>query len=106
MSITTALLLQLSSTELPPELASFDLRNVPRPTATDCDAATLRPNDIVICARRAEAAPDDGRYQQDSLVPRAEVAIGNSRLSMDAEQVELSRGEISQRAMLRLKIPF
>ncbi|NJC33358.1 hypothetical protein GGR88_000832 [Sphingomonas jejuensis] len=106
MSAAIALLMQMSLANPPPDLASFDLKDVARPAAADCTRATLQPNEILVCARRAAPPLDDGRYSQEALLPRAEIGVGGARLSVDAEQATLSRGETSQRAMVRLRIPF
>ena len=78
----------------------FDLRQVaPAPTA----------NEIIVTGHRRE---DRGlqpltAFSQEQGLPRAETSIGgNLRAGIVAEQKTLGGGVISNRAMVKLKIPF
>ncbi len=73
-----------------------------------CEAATAS-NDIVVCGDpegdaqyRLKPLPD--RFEP-SGPPRAEMAIGNTKASVETESVQLG-GVISKRLMVRLKLPF
>lgn len=64
-------------------------------------------DEVVVCGRRAEPyrlkrIPE--RYE-DSLLPKAEIGIGGAKLAVEGEQGNVG-GIPSNRAMMRLKLPF
>ena len=84
----------------------FDLRALAG--ARGCSAG--EPADILVCGRR-RAAPDypieaaERMFRTEPLV--AEIRLsGNFRGDVQVESVQLDRGAVSRRAMVRVRIPF
>ena len=66
------------------------------------------PGSIIVTGRRVEhRLRDSAPVEKEPLFPRAEMKLfGDVRASVDAEQVDMGRGETSKRAMVKIKIPF
>lgn len=87
----------------------FDLRNF-RPE-TSCESDTGRPDEIVVCAPgdslerfRLRRLPSD-KFEQKPI--RAETGlIGRVKVATEVEQETMTDGTISNRLMVRLKVPF
>jgi hypothetical protein len=103
MSLVTALLMQ--ATLAPPDI-DFDLRHVPAPAA--CTPG--RGDEIVVCGRL-----DSGEHRLSPLPdttyaeapPKAETKLfGDVVGSAVMEAEEVANGVVSNRIMLRMKIPF
>ena len=104
MTMVTLLLMQAATLAAP---VDFDLRRLP--PREGCARATG--DEIVVCA-----SPDDSpRHrlpplavrEQEPLLPRAEFGIvGEIRGAVENEAVELPGGVVSNRIMLRMKVPF
>ena len=91
----------------------FDLRRLARGDASRFSIAPRCRRDgdaILVCARR----PTGGEYDTEAWEPvfaqrpiRAEARLfGDATGAVELEQVELLRGEISNRIMVRLRLPF
>jgi hypothetical protein len=81
-----------------------------RPTAPAPRCGTAGPDgEVVVCAAPQEAfrlRPLPDRYDADApALPRAETKIGNATLAAEGEQAGVG-GFVSNRAMMRLKVPF
>lgn len=95
--------LQASAVSGPPLDVPRKLRatNACKPDAADPDA-------IVVCARRDEPYRLKPLPQRadDPAIPKAETTLlGKTRLAVEGEQAGVG-GFVSNRAMVRLKIPF
>jgi len=120
MSLAFMLLVQAAAAAAPPPLPptagllriDFDLGRY-RPAESgsgSCTGAGADPEEVVVCGRRRQ----DGGYPFAEwarlFAPRPLVAeigiIGNVRGDMHVESVVLDRGAVSNRVMLRLKLPF
>ena len=66
------------------------------------------PGAIIVTGRRVEhRLKDSAPVQKEPIFPRAEMRLfGDVRASVDTEQADMGRGETSNRAMVKLKIPF
>lgn len=85
-------------------MPDFDLEQV-RPAPAPCGSASGE--DIVVCGRRRDQrlqAPDE-RFEPDHRLPKAEVGVGGAKLSVEGEAASIG-GIPTNRAMIRLKIPF
>jgi len=84
------------------EANAFDLAKLP--PARSCTSGSS--GDIVVCGDRSryrlEDLPD-GRFEDKPL--RADMRIGNAQAGLRVETKELP-GAISQRVMVKLKLPF
>ena len=103
MSLLTALLLQ---TAMPPPDIDFDLRDVP--AMRSCHEA--RGDEIVVCGRldpdehRVPPLPDAAYAEAP---PKAETKLfGDVVGSAVMEAEEVANGVVSNRVMLRMKVPF
>jgi hypothetical protein len=99
-----AILVLLQSLPLA-DAAGFDLRNYqsPRP---GCGSSTSR--DIVVCGRTTDRGNrvQAGELPPDPILPRAEFDVGGgAKISVDGEGAGVG-GFVSNRVMLRLKVPF
>lgn len=77
----------------------------------DFDLRTVKPatDEIVVTARRQDdqRMPPLTAYVAEEALPRAETGLfGNVRGAITAEQHALPGGVISNRAMVKLKVPF
>ena len=76
------------------------------------DLARMKPSaeagDIVVTGRRRDHRLHEGlRETEESTLPRAETGLfGKVRGSIEGEQEVLAGGAVSNRAMVKLKIPF
>jgi hypothetical protein len=77
----------------------FDLRKVPPTPARD---------EIVVIARRNDQRlPPLTAFRQEEALPRAEKGIiGNVRGGVALDKQELPGGVVSNRVMMKLKLPF
>ena len=103
MSLVAALLMQAAMTL--PDI-DFDLRDMPAPAA----CAPGRGNEIVVCGRldsdghRLPPLPDSTYAEAP---PRAETMLfGDVVGSAVMEAEEVAAGVVSNRIMLRMKVPF
>lgn len=103
MSLVTALLMQAAMA--PPDI-DFDLRDVP--AASSC--AEARGDEIVVCGRldsnqhRLTPLPD---VVYTEAPPRAETKLfGDVVGSAVMEAEEVANGVVSNRIMVRMKMPF
>jgi len=112
MSLTMILALQ-AATAAPPALPAidFDLARLPRLDFSlggpRCDRAD--PNAIVICGRRGGAAyPLEEmarRFEPGRIVAETRL-FGNVMGDAHVEAVPMDRGAVSNRVMLRMRLPF
>lgn len=114
MSLTLILALQAATAPPPPPALpaiDFDLARLPRLHFSlgggRCDRAD--PSAIVVCARRG-----GGAYPLDEMARRFEPGrivaetrlFGNVMGDAHVEAVPMDRGAVSNRAMLRMRLPF
>jgi hypothetical protein len=90
------------------DLADVRRLDLSRGTAPDCDRSD--PESIIVCGRRP-AVPGYQLEQWERIFAvepvRAEMRLpGNATGSVNIEQVELLRGEVSNRIMFRIRTPF
>ena len=102
-----SMVLQLGNALSPaPRADDFDLRTVARARC----GGTIANDEIVVCACRR----DDDRYRLRALPPsrydtgpdEAAMQIGNAKVGVVAQKVDLPGGVTSNRALITLKIPF
>lgn len=112
MSLTLILALQAAAPPAPGLAAiDFDLARLPRLDfgigGARCDRAD--PSAIVVCGRRgAGAYPLDemaGMFEPRRIVAETRL-FGNLIGDAHVEAVPMDRGAVSNRAMLRLRLPF
>lgn len=108
MELALLLALQTASPSAPPAVASiqFDLAEH-RLSAQGCGSGNG--TEIIVCGRKAEgpAYPMeemDRRYAPKKV--RAEISLGSATVRAFTESATLPRGEISNRIMVGIKLPF
>ena len=112
MSLTLVLALQAAAAPPAPAFPAidFDLARLPRPefgVGGRCDRAD--PSAIVICAPRGGGAYPLGEmarmFEPGRIVAETRL-FGNVIGDAHVEAVPMDRGAVSNRAMLRLRLPF
>jgi|GEM_PF-7054947 len=99
------LLLGLQAAIVPTVPPNFDLAKY-RPSAS-CESSG--PYEVVVCGRRHadrnRILPIEGSFEAGPLLAETGVG-GNMKLGVVAEPTRLSNGTVSNRMMIRLKVPF
>jgi hypothetical protein len=114
MVLALILALQAAPPAAPPSLVAVDF-DLARYRPADEDWTTLRtcsraePGTIIVCGRRGGGAyplAEMARIFEPGPL-RAEMGIaGNMRGDIHAESVALDRGAVSNRVMVRIRVPF
>lgn len=103
--MTIVLIVQASAVLGALEGSDFDLRAVNPPKT-----CTSKGEEIVVCGRK----DNDETFRLRTLPPsrfdpkplRATVGLGTGTLGIEGDQKTFPNGEISNRVMLKLKVPF
>lgn len=115
MSLALMLAFQVLAAPAPPPPAvrqiDFDLAQYRTPESPPGACAGGDPNEVVVCGVRRRSR---GSYPLDEMARRYEPRriVAETRLSgnvmgdIHAESVAMDRGAVSNRAMVRIRVPF